>query len=158
MRPTHKTLLAVPALAVVMLVLPGRPARADLFDGIRQFFGNDLPCTFGAVPSSGTRASCPRDDTDTMDDDDDDAARPAPPPAPVGAPPQAVQQAPTPLLPPPSTPQPVQADAAAPTVATPHRAWVPPPPPSAAIHHSTNGSDIPDPPGVQPYDARGGWQ
>jgi hypothetical protein len=54
------------AAAIAMTVATAMPARADLFDGMRKTFANDLPhffqddvpCAFGGQPTSHTRKSC----------------------------------------------------------------------------------------------------
>jgi hypothetical protein len=67
MTKTYRLLHAVYPLAVVTLVsLAATPARADFFDGARNFFTqdvphffqDDIPCAFGGQPTSHTRTSC----------------------------------------------------------------------------------------------------
>ncbi|HKT20196.1 MAG TPA: hypothetical protein VJR47_19235 [Stellaceae bacterium] len=58
--------LAFPVAVVTLAALAPLPARADFFDDMRKtfttdiphFFQDDIPCTFGGKPTSGTKTSC----------------------------------------------------------------------------------------------------
>jgi hypothetical protein len=71
----YRLVQAACPIAVLMLAsLAPAPARADVFDGMRQtfqtdiphffqtdvphFFRDDIPCAFGGQPTSHTRTSC----------------------------------------------------------------------------------------------------
>ena len=79
-----KPFRAALAWAVMVAMAAPLPAYADFFDGARKtfetdiphFFQDDIPCAFGAQPTSHTKASCHAGQAAPP------AARPAPP-APV---------------------------------------------------------------------------
>jgi len=63
---TYLLRLACPVAALALVSLAPAPARADFFDDVRRtfttdiphFFQDDIPCTFGGQPTSGTKTSC----------------------------------------------------------------------------------------------------
>lgn len=65
--------LAFPAIVLTLAALAPLPARADFFDDARKtftkdiphFFQDDVPCTFGGQPTSGTKASCDNKSNDS---------------------------------------------------------------------------------------------
>jgi len=58
--------LAYPIAALTLVPLASTPARADFFDDARRtfetdiphFFQDDIPCAFGAQPTSHNKTSC----------------------------------------------------------------------------------------------------